>query len=414
MRVCVWGINYRPEPTGIAPFNAGLCEHLVAGGHQVEMVTTFPYYPSWRKAPADRGRLFSTSELAGVTVHRCWHYVPRRVTTARRIGHELSFAATSFVRLLFLARPDVYVVVSPPLLLGPLSAILTWLKRRPFVFHVQDLQPDAAVALGLVRAGCLARLLFRAEAWTYGRAALVSGISQGMVEAIARKGVDRAKLGYFPNWIPRSSPTADRSAMGRRFREKYGVPANAFLAAYAGNLGRKQGLAIILEAAQRLAAEGTAPIHFVIAGDGAMRPELAAALSELGLKNIRLLPLLSEPDYQGLLAASDVGLITQAKGAGDYFLPSKLLSILAAGTAVVSVAEDAGELARTVREGGFGRNVAPGDAAGLASELKRLAAEPETVARMRASTPWVQRFAADRVLADFEGRLRGLVAAAGR
>ena len=48
MRVIVWGINYAPEITGIAPHNVALCEFLQRHGHDVEMVTTFSYYPGWR------------------------------------------------------------------------------------------------------------------------------------------------------------------------------------------------------------------------------------------------------------------------------------------------------------------------------------------------------------------------------
>jgi colanic acid biosynthesis glycosyl transferase WcaI len=297
MRVCVWGINYRPEQTGIAPFNTGLCEYLVSRGHEVEMVTTFSYYPSWRKEPADSGRWFRTDRLAGVTVHRCWHHVPGRVTTRRRIIHELSFAATSFVRLLFVARPDVYVVVSPPLLLGPMISILAWLKRRPFVFHVQDLQPDAAVGLGLVAPGRFARLLFRAEAWTYRNAAVVSGISRRMVDAFARKEVPTAKLCFFPNWIQRSFRTGGRERMARDFREKHAVPANAFLASYSGNLGRKQGLEILIEAAQKLSSGRSKEIWFLIAGDGAMR---AGPCREIGRVGAEQHPAVAPVERVGL------------------------------------------------------------------------------------------------------------------
>ena len=80
VRVIVWGINYAPEVTGIAPFNAALCEYLSLQGHQVEMVTAFAYYPEWKTRPSDRGRLFRTDVLNGVSIHRCWLYVPGKVS----------------------------------------------------------------------------------------------------------------------------------------------------------------------------------------------------------------------------------------------------------------------------------------------------------------------------------------------
>ena len=51
-------------------------------------------------------------------MHRCWHFVPRRVSALKRILHEASFVFTSTLRALSLPRADVYVIVSPPLLLG--------------------------------------------------------------------------------------------------------------------------------------------------------------------------------------------------------------------------------------------------------------------------------------------------------
>src|SRR6185503_10236909 len=75
MRIIVWGINYSPELTGIAPFNAGLCDHLKNQGHDVEMVTAFPYYPFWKKIDGDTGRLYRTDDFNGVPMHRCWEYV---------------------------------------------------------------------------------------------------------------------------------------------------------------------------------------------------------------------------------------------------------------------------------------------------------------------------------------------------
>ena len=116
MRVVVWGINYAPEVAGIAPHNVALCEFLRERDNDVEMVTTFAYYPMWRKSKADSARLFRTDIINGVPVHRCWHFVPARVSALKRIVHEATFVFTSTLRNLALRRPDIYVVVSPPLL----------------------------------------------------------------------------------------------------------------------------------------------------------------------------------------------------------------------------------------------------------------------------------------------------------
>ncbi|HEY2342149.1 MAG TPA: glycosyltransferase, partial [Chthoniobacteraceae bacterium] len=99
MRILVWGINYAPEVTGIGPCNTALCEYLHAAGHDVEMVTSFSYYPSWRKREEDRRALWRTEVIRGVPVHRCWLYVPAKVRRWKRMLHELTFVFMSFCRV---------------------------------------------------------------------------------------------------------------------------------------------------------------------------------------------------------------------------------------------------------------------------------------------------------------------------
>ena len=413
----MWGINYWPEVAGIAPFNRGMCRFLAGRGHQVRMVSTFSYYPAWRKDAEDRFRIFRTDLVDGIPVHRCWHFVPARATTLRRIVHELSFGITSFLRILSLPRADIYIVVSPPLILGPLAWAACMLKRSRYVFHVQDLQPDAAVGLGMMKArGFMARILHRMAGRTYRNAVLVSGISSSMIDAFAEKRVPAEKRYWFPNWIEggqserRTTETAD-------WRARYGIPDEAFLASYSGNLGRKQGLDVLLDAAEMLATQEIVadtndpnrywPIVFVIAGDGVMRPELEARLKRRPLPNLRLLPLLSEADYQAMLSSANACLITQAKGTGRFFLPSKLLSALVAGRAVVAVADETSELARAVREGNFGVVVQPEDPGAVAGALSDLAAHPAKLVEFGLNgRRWVAQFDAATVLGKFEERLR--------
>jgi glycosyltransferase involved in cell wall biosynthesis len=226
MRVVVWGINYAPEITGIAPHNVSGCEFLRETGREVEMVTTFPYYPEWKKKVGDRGRLYRTDLINGVPVHRCWHFVPQRVTALKRIVHEATFALTSTVRVLGLKVPDVYLVVSPPLILGTVAWFVSLLKNAPFVFHVQDLQPDAAVGLGMLREGWFTRALYRLEAFAYRHAFLVSGISPEILDAFRRKGVPEAKLILYPNSV--ELPPENTLPKRGIFREKHGFAPDEF------------------------------------------------------------------------------------------------------------------------------------------------------------------------------------------
>lgn len=403
MRVIVWGINYAPEFTGIAPHNVALCEYLRGLGHDVEMVTSFSYYPTWQKRPEDRGRLYRTDLVNGVRVHRCWHFVPARASALKRILHEGSFVFTSTLRALFLPRADVYVVVSPPLLLGVAGWLVGKIKGAPFVFHVQDLQPDAAIRLGMLKASWFTRALYGLEAFAYRRAARVSGITPGMLRTFREKAVPESKLIYFPNAIDLKN---DALAPARgEFRKDHGFRPDDFLAVYAGNLGVKQGLGVLLETAPLLRDQR---IRLVICGDGAQREALAARAREMKLANFRMLPF--SPDYRALLVDADLCFITQQAGAGNSFFPSKLLGLLAAGKPVVTVAAPETELARSLVEGNFGVNVPPGRAQELAELLDSLASDPERLANYGAAgRRYVERFEKTRVFENFLGELAGVL-----
>jgi colanic acid biosynthesis glycosyl transferase WcaI len=406
MRVIVWGINYAPEITGIAPHNVSLCEYLHATGHDVEMVTTFAYYPAWRKSREDRNKLYRTDRIKGVPVHRCWHFVPERVTPMKRIIHEATFAFTSTLRILFLKAPDVYVVASPPLILGTAAWLVSSLKQAPFIFHVQDLQPDAAVGLGMLREGWFTRALYGLEAFAYRHALRVSSISPEILEAFRRKRVPEEKLILYPNSVELPDTAAIPEAGS--FRRKHGFRPDEFLAVYAGNLGVKQGLEILLDAADSLRTQPN--IRIVLCGDGAERVTLEEKARQRQLANISMLPLQRGLDYQELLVDADVSLITQQSGSGNAFFPSKLLVTLAHLSPVVTVADEESALAKAVGDGGFGANVSPGQPAELAGVLAEIARDPEKRRRWgRSGRTYVEQFERSRVLEKFTTQLKAIL-----
>ncbi|MEI8340609.1 MAG: WcaI family glycosyltransferase [Verrucomicrobiota bacterium] len=397
MRVIVWGINYAPEVTGIGPHNAALCEFLAANGHDVRMITTFSYYPEWRKLPEDRWKFYRTDVLNGIPVHRCWHYVPARISALSRIFHEFTFVKSSFLKCLSLPRADLMVVVSPPLLLGAAAWLAGLIKRTPFVFHVQDLQPDAAVDLGMLKKSALTRFLYALESFAYRKAARVSGISRGMLEAFRKKGVPEGRLVYFPNGI--TLPANDELTDGSRFRLTHGFYRDDFVALYSGNLGVKHGLENVIEAA-RLLENGR--IKIILCGAGSNLEPLELLVKQYALKNILFLPLQLDAEYKEMLCAADLCLITQQKGSGQSFFPSKLLNALAFGKPVLTIADRGSELARVLEEGHFGENAPPEQPAKIAAQLEAFARDPDRLAEFgKAGRTFVGQFERKKVLGDF-------------
>jgi colanic acid biosynthesis glycosyl transferase WcaI len=392
MRIVVWGINYPPELTGIAPCNGALCEFLAEMGNDVTMLTAFPYYPDWRKQAQDAGKLFGSETLNGVQVVRCWHYVPSRPNTLKRILHELSFVAVSLIRLLFASQPDLLIAISPPLLLGVVARTVCWLRGGRYLVHIQDLQPDAAIRLGMVRSGMIIDFLRRVECSAYRGAWRVSAISHGMLEALRKRGVSEEKLIYFPNGI--EFPRLIRVG---RFRERNRFSADRFLVVYSGNIGVKQGLETLIAAAKIVRNRS---IQLIVCGEGAEKKRLLAAAH--GLPNVWFKCLLDEQSYQEMLADADLLVISLVPGCGNSFFPHKLLSSCAASKPVLAVCDSESELARTVRKNRCGVVVPPQDTQYLAQTLDALSSDQTRLKTMsHAARAFAEQFQRGKVLKEF-------------
>jgi colanic acid biosynthesis glycosyl transferase WcaI len=403
MRILHLGINYWPDETGIAPFATGRCEYLAARGHEVVACTAPPYYPQWRVPNKYRGRLFSSEKRNGVTIRRSWIYVPGSLTSLKRILHESSFICSSLLRAIGNGRPELIFVTSPPLGLTVSAIMLSRLWRVPYVLHVADLQPDAAVDLGMLSQGRLIKALYRLEAAGYRNATLVSTLTEAMRRRIVAKGVPSEKVMMFSDWVDPQLFSIKAPQSTRR-----ATPDTPFIAAHFGNMGVKQGLDVILEAAKL--SRDDPRIIYLLAGDGAARPALEAKVGQSNLPNLRFLPLQPHDRFLELLAESDACLVTQQRTVSDIVFPSKVITLLAAGRPVIASVGTGSEVARVVAESGAGMTIAPEDPRALADAVMLLRADPELAARMgfagRAYA--VDRWERDTVLKATEKKLASI------
>ena len=404
MRVLFLGAGFEPEVTALAPYNTDLCKYLVGRGHEVTAIVGFPNYPQWRKYDEYRGRFFAKENHDGVRVLRVPQYIPAEPTPVRRIAYDTTFAASALVAGLSVRRPDVILATCSPLQLGVTAAVLSSRWRRPFVFHIQDLLPEGAIALGMLRN---ARAIAAANAmadFVYEHASTVTGIGLGLLEALRRRGVPQTKLAYLPNWVDiHKIAPADRMSDWRRQQD---IGPEKFVVMYIGNLGYKQDMAVVVSAAALL--QGQRDIEFVIVGDGSERAKIARYIAGLALQNTRLLEVQPSGELGGMAAAADLFVVHQTREVVDMVVPSKLLTYASAGRPILLAGVPASEGARFVADSGGGLVVEPQNPADLADAILSLRAEPEKRARMAANARGYveERFARERVLADLERLMR--------
>jgi colanic acid biosynthesis glycosyl transferase WcaI len=341
------------------------------------MFTGFPYYPAWRIPESYRGHLFGREKRNGVEIIRSWLYVPSQVSAAKRILHEASFIASSMLRAAAVRnidKPDLLVVTTPPLALCLSAIVLSRLWKIPFVQHVPDLQPDAALDLGMLRAGRLTDLLYRIERYGYRRAALVSTLTEAMRRKIISKGIAPEKVVLFSDWARPELFQVPISGGGVEFRRSIGI-GDELLVVHSGNMGVKQGLEVILGAAER--SRNDRGIKYLLVGDGSVREQLQQRANAMGLDNLKFLPLLPDERFLEMLAANDLSLVTQQKSVADIVFPSKVITLMSSARAIIASVNANSEIARVLNQAEAAVTVAPEDPEALLGAISALREAPQ-------------------------------------
>ncbi len=413
MHVLVLGINYWPEETGIGPCTTGLCEYLASHGHRVTMVTGLPYYPEWRVPSLYRRWLGDREIHNGVTIHRSWLYVPRRVTPKRRILHEATFIGSATLKVFNQVRkdrPDLILVISPPLGLTMSAIMLGRMWKIPFAMQVEDLQPDAAIDLGMLKPGRATRMLLKVEQTAYRQAGLISTLTPGMRARILSKGVPPKKVTTIAHGVDAALFAIPLAGDGAAVRKRFGL-GGKFLIVHSGNMGVKQGLEVVLEAAER--SRRHADIVYLLVGDGAVRGSLQDRAARIGLNNVRFIPVQPRDVFHELLATTNLSLITQRNTVADIVFPSKTQTLLASGRPVVASVNAGSEVAKAIRDANAGLVAAPEDPAALLEAVLKL--KDDSALRMtmaRKGREYAQRhWSQEKVLRLMERKLCELVGA---
>jgi len=363
VKFLLYSINHTPELTGIGKYNGELAPALAQYGIETHVLTAPPYYPEWQVHDGFKNR-YSRSEESGVSVYRCPLYVPKKVSTIKRLVHLSSFAFSSALRLITLLRlkPNVVFLVQPTLFCAPATLLYCKLTGAKSVMHIQDFEIDAMFGLGLAgslkdksttteapskaggknKTSLVKRIIRAAETWLLKRFDVVSSISYSMLDNAKSKGVDESKLLFFPNWADTNFVTPDVS--GDALRQEWGFTEADKIVLYSGNIGQKQGLEIVLDAAQAL--NSRPEVKFVIIGSGAYSHTLQQMATDRKLGNIQFKPLQPWDLVPQILSMADVHLVVQKRGAADAVLPSKLTNILSAGGHALITADADTELGK--------------------------------------------------------------------
>jgi glycosyltransferase involved in cell wall biosynthesis len=352
-----------------------MAQAALRAGHRVTMVCgSYAQGKTGLTGAFERGRRRGTVD--GIDIIEFDLNYGNEMGFVARLGVFAKFALGS-VRLALMEPCDVVFATTTPLTAGIPGIAARLFTRRPFVFEVRDLWPELPKAMGIVRSPVVLGLMSALEWASYRAAHRLIGLSPGIVEGIARRGVPKDRITMVPNGCD-----LEMFSPGEAAWRPEGVRDDQILAVFSGTHGLANGLGAVLDAAAVLKARGRNDIRIALVGQGREKAALVARAAQEGLENVLFLDPVPKTALGGLLAGADIGLQCLKNVPAFYYgtSPNKFFDYIAAGLPVLN--NYPGWLAGLIGQHGCGFAVPPDDAGAFADALITASEDRAALGRM--------------------------------
>ena len=362
---------FPPEVGSAAHLYYELGQALKARGHEITVLTGLPRYHVLGESKHYRSRPFISETYHGLRVFRVFNLdIPWNVPLLRGLDQFLSAFCFGLAGC-FLPPFDIALVYSPPLPLAMATYFMGRLRGRPVVLNVQDIFPQSAIDLGVLKNPWLIRCFKGMEAFAYRHFRLTVAHSEGNRRYIISRGGPPPRVTAIPNWVDTEAIQPGLKTNG--LRTALGLEGH-FIVSFAGIMGYSQDLGTIVKAAALL--KDHPHIAFLLVGDGVEKPGLMKMVQESNLSNVHFLPMQPKAEYPKVLAASDLCLVTLRKEVQTPVVPSKILSIMAAGRPVLASLPLEGDAPRLIDAAQCGVCLPPGNPEKLAEAILKFSQDP--------------------------------------
>lgn len=363
MRVLYFHQHFSTPKGSVGIRSYEMARRLVARGHQVTMVCgSYGGGETGIEQPFVKGR--RRGIVDGIDIIELDLAYSNSDGFIRRGLTFIKFALRS-IGLVFSEKYDLVFATTTPLTAGIPGIFARWLRRKPFVFEVRDLWPELPKAMGVINNPLVLGAMSFLEWASYRSAHRCIGLSPGIVEGIAARGVPKERIELIPNGCDLSIFGTDQLP----WRPK-GVGPDDLMAVFAGTHGMANGLDAVLNAAAELKARNRADIKLVLVGQGKLKSKLVERTEKEGLNNVIFHEPVSKKRLSGLMASTDIGLQILANVPAFYYgtSPNKFFDYIAAGLPVLN--NYPGWLAGMINEHELGFSVEPDSPKAFADALE--------------------------------------------
>ena len=220
------------------------------------------------------------------------------------------------------------------------SKLLQGLKSHyscPSFLILWDLFPQNAKDLGLIKNNILFKFFKRGEYQNLKSFDHIGCMSLGNMEYVEKNYnfIDKRQLSLFPLW---SKILPKESIDKFEIRKKYNFRDDDFILVFGGNMGKPQSLENIINLANKV--KEREKIKFLFVGKGSETPMLKNRVEALNLKNVIFKDFIVREDYEKLISACDIGMVSLDARFTVPNFPSKTVDYLKLGLPILASLDD--------------------------------------------------------------------------
>jgi glycosyltransferase involved in cell wall biosynthesis len=358
-RVLIINQYYAPDRSA----TAGVLGRIVKVISSKANVIVLAGRPSYMPAERHQWKIYYSEKHRNVEILRVGSTAYKRYNLFKRLANYFSYCLLC-IPVAVAVKADLIFSMTDPPLAGFIGALVAMVRRKPFIYYIQDLHPDMAIAAGMIRVNLLTKIWEKLHVIVIKRANKIFVIGEDMREKLIAKHIDPSKIILIRHGadLNNSSISIDDGLIAD-LRKGF---STIFI--HAGNIGNYGAWERIVEA---IAMVDNKDIGFIFVGEGQRKKDVMKLCEKLD--NVRFLPYQPRENLKSILKAGDVHIITIKKNLEGLVVPSKLYPILAEKKTVLAICSEQSDTARIVIKFGCGVIADPDSSESIAVSIRELA-----------------------------------------
>ncbi len=371
MEVLIIAIYYTPIISSLSTMMHEVGCYLKEKGHSVTVMTIMPQHNLSKDI--DTSKFCEYKNEGGINVYRvCVPRLKPNLYFLRGISQILlPFFIYFKKRNIIKKHYDSIFVSTPPLTLTILGNIVKKTSGAKYLLHVQDIFPQNAIDLGVMKNNYIIKIFEFIEKIAYKNADYISSHTLGSRKyLIEKKKITSEKIKFIPNWIDIKLYKKNKIRQNK-YRKMYKIENN-FVFLFAGVIGPAQGMDVIIDVANRIKEKIVDIIFLILCNKSKEKDRLAEIVKTKKINNVIFKPFISMDEYPMLLNEVDVGIVCLSSKNKTPVVPGKILGYMASSLPVVGILNKESDGHFIIKKSGCGYSAISDDTNGAYEIIKTM------------------------------------------